>query len=106
MRPMDESTRNTVATFLEHLADEAAWNPELWKRCHELVLANSDNELLEYVHDDIVHYSGEFRSRNIFGFRVNPDRVQLERYRQEFRDIARALRSSMSLSEAKKKYDL
>jgi len=43
---------------------------------------------------------------NILGFRVKPDRFELEQYRQEFRDIAAALRSSMSLSEAKKKYGL
>jgi hypothetical protein len=48
----------------------------------------------------------EFHSRNIFGFRVGPDRNQLEHYRQEFRDIAAALWSSMSLADAKKKYEL
>jgi len=106
MCPMDDATRRKAAECLEHLADQTVWNPELWERCHELVQANLDNELLEYIYDDVVHYSGEFHSRNIFGFHVEPGRYQLEHYRQEFRDIATALRSSMSLSEAKKKYDL
>ena len=99
---MDDRIRNEVAESLEHLADQPAWNPELWWRCHDLVKANWDDELLEYVYDDIVHYSGLFHSRNIFGFRVKPDRYQLRRYRQEFRDIATCLRSRMSLSDAKK----
>jgi hypothetical protein len=67
---MDETTRKEVAECLEQLADQAVWNPELWQRCYDLVKANWDNELLKYVHDDVIHYSGEFHSRNIFGFGV------------------------------------
>jgi hypothetical protein len=103
---MDEATRNEVAACLEGLAGQEAWNPEVWQRCYELVKANCENELLEYVHDDVIHYSGLFHSRNILGFRVKPDRHQLENYRYEFRSIAAALRSSMPLSEAEKKYGL
>ena len=103
---MDEITRNEVASSLERLADAERWNSDLWKRCHELVKANWEDELLAYVYDDVVHYSGAFHSRNIVGFRVKPGRYQLEHYRQEFRDIAAALRSSMSLGEAKKRYGL
>jgi len=44
---MDEATRNEAAKCLERLADEAEWNPDLHKRCYELVGANSDNELLK-----------------------------------------------------------
>ena len=73
---------------------------------HDLVKANWDNELLEYVYDDIIHYSGEFHHRNILGFRAKPDRYQLAQYRQEFRDIAEALRTGLPLREAKKKYEL
>lgn len=103
---MDQATRNEVAECLERLADQAEWNPDLHKRCYDLATANWDDELLKYVHDDLIHYDGEFHSRNILGFRVKPGRYQLERYRREFRGIASALRSSMSLSEAKKKYEL
>ena len=103
---MDDSTRNVVAESLEQLAEQATWSPELWQCCYDLVSGNWDNELLKYVHDDVIHYSGMFPSRNIFGFRVKPDRKELEHYRQEFRDIAAALRSSMSLAEAKQKYEL
>jgi len=106
MQLVDETTRNTVAKCLEQLADQMVWSSELWQRCHDLVQANWDNELLKYVYDDLIHYSGEFHSRNILGFRTKPNRYQLQHYRQEFRDIATALRASMPLSEAKKKYEL
>jgi hypothetical protein len=89
---------------LDELADEKQWNPELWQRCHDLVRAHDDNELLSYIHDDIIHYSGEFHSVNLLGFRVKPDRGQMENYRLEFRGIASALREHLSLNEAKKKY--
>jgi hypothetical protein len=103
---MEDGPRNEVAECLERLADQQVWNPELWQRCYDLVRANWDNELLGYVYDEVVHYSGVFHSYNIFGFRVKPDRYQLENYRYEFRSIAAALRSSLSLSEAKSKYGL
>jgi hypothetical protein len=47
---MDDGIRNEVAECLERLADQQVWNPELWQQCYELVHANWDNELLEYVH--------------------------------------------------------
>ena len=84
---MDEATRNEAAKCLERLADEAEWNPDLHKRCYELVGANWDNELLKYIHDDLIHYEGVFHSRNILGFRVKPDRHELDDYRHEFRGI-------------------
>ena len=68
--------------------------------------ANWENELLTYVYDDLVHYSGIFRSHNLLGLHVKPNRGELEHYRQEFRDIATALRSGLSLSEAKQKFEL
>ncbi len=106
---MDGATRNEVAESLERLADQPTWNPDVWQRCHDLVKANWDNELLEYVYDDIIHYDGLFHMRTIFGwilgFRAKPNRYELEQYRQEFRDIASALRSGLSLNEAKRKYE-
>jgi hypothetical protein len=57
---MDDVTRREVAESLESLAEQASWNPELCQRCYDLVRANSDNELLGCVLDDLIHYSGEF----------------------------------------------
>jgi hypothetical protein len=69
---MDQATRNEVAECLEQLADQAEWNRDLHKRCYDLVTTNWDNELLKYVHDDLIHYDGDFHSCNILGFRVKP----------------------------------
>ncbi|MCU1311415.1 MAG: hypothetical protein JWO20_2540 [Candidatus Angelobacter sp.] len=103
---MDESTRAEIADKLESLASQQVWNPEVWQQCHDAVRGNWDHELLAYVYDDVIHYSGLFHARNIFGFRVKPERYQLAQYRQEFRDIATALRQRMSLDDAKQKYEL
>jgi len=101
---MEDATRNEIADRLDQLADQQQWNPELWQRCYDLVGAHHDNELLAYIHDDLIHYSGEFHSLNLLGFRVKPDKYQMENYREEFRGIASALRERLSLNEAKKKY--
>jgi hypothetical protein len=103
---MDESTRIQVARCLEVLADQETWNPEIWQRCYDLVGASLDSPLVAYVYDDVIHYSGLFHSRNIFSFRVRPNRSELADYRQEFRDVSSALRDSISLGEAKRKYGL
>jgi hypothetical protein len=103
---MDDATRNAIANCLENLANQETWNPALWQQCYDLVSANHEDELLAYVHDDLIHYSGEFHSHNIIGFRTKPDRDQLDQYRQEFRDIAASLRAGLSLPAAQKKYGL
>jgi|SRR5271156_1273880 len=104
---MNDETRCHVADCLENLASQDSWNSDAWRQCYDLVSANMDrDELLGYVHDDIIHYDGLFHSRNILGFRVKPNHSQLEQYRQEFRDIARSLRSHLSLHDAQKKYGL
>lgn len=103
---MDDATRSLISRQLDNLAYRQEWNENAWWECHDLVKANWDDKLLAYVYDDIVHYSGVFHSRNIFGFRVKPDHCEFEQYRQEFRDIAAALRARMSLEDATKVYDL
>jgi hypothetical protein len=89
---MEDATRNEIADRLDELADQQEWNPELWQRCYALVGAHHDNELLAYIHDDLVHYSGEFHSVNLLGFQTKPARYEMENYRQEFRGVASALR--------------
>jgi len=70
---IEDATRREIAERLDELADQQQWNPELWKRCYELVGAHHDNELLSYIHDDLIHYSGMFHSRKLLGFRVKPN---------------------------------
>jgi hypothetical protein len=96
---MDDVSRSEIANSLERLADQVDWNPELWQRCHDLVQHHRDDELLGYVYDEIVHYSGVFHSPNVFGLRVRPRRNQLELYRKELRVIANAVRLHLPLSQ-------
>jgi hypothetical protein len=103
---MDEKTKGEVADSLIKLADQPEWNMEAWERCYQLVAANCENELLQYVYDDLIHYSGVFRSHNLLGFRVKAETFELESYQQEFRDIATALRDGLSLPEARQKFEL
>ena len=96
---MDDATRNEIAECLEHLAAQPAWNAELWQRCYDLVTANLNDELLGYIHDDLIHYTG----RPLFS--SEPRTTDLQRFSQEFRDIAGALRSRMSVTDFKKHYE-
>jgi hypothetical protein len=98
MAVMDDATRNEIAECLERLAAQPAWNAELWQRCYDLVSANMNDELLAYIHDDLIHYSGHSL------FRSEPRPADLQCFSQEFRDIAGALRSRMSLTDFKKYY--
>jgi hypothetical protein len=96
---MDDATRHEVATCLERLAAEPKWNADLWQRCYDLVRANWDDELLAYLQDDLIHYSGKPL------FRSEPRPADLQRYSQEFLDFASAIRARMPLAEFKRQYE-
>jgi hypothetical protein len=105
---MNERTRNAVAEALEDLASQVSWNSDVWQHGYDLVKANWENELLAYVHDDLIHYDGLFHhSGNLLGlFHMKPDPHPLNEYRHKFRSIAAALRAGLSLPTAKKQFDL
>jgi len=100
MAVMDDATRNEIAECLEQLAAQPAWNAELWQHCYHLVAANLNDELLACIHDDLIHYTGGPL------FRSEPRPADLQSFSQEFRDIAGALRSRMSVTDFKKRYEL
>jgi hypothetical protein len=99
MHGMDEATRNEIADCLDQLAAQSSWNEDLWQRCYDLVMASWDDELVEYVYDDLIHCSG----RPIFSSEPRP--AYLQTYSEGFRNFAAALRSNMSLAEFKKQYE-
>ncbi len=101
---MEDATRNEIADAFAELAGQQQWNPQLWQRCYDFVGAHRDNELLAYIEDDLIHYSGLFHAHNLLGFRVKPNRDQLDNYQHDFRGIASSLREGLSLGEAEKKY--
>ncbi|MGA8037578.1 MAG: hypothetical protein WA823_21380 [Candidatus Acidiferrales bacterium] len=94
-----------MAKALDELASQEAWDAFVWQACFDLVAANADcDPLLNSVYDDVIHFSGVIRTRNILGFRVKPDTRELEEYRKEFRDVAAWLRAHLSLKVAQGKY--
>jgi len=95
---MNDATRNEIAVCLEELAAQDRWNGDLWQRCYDLVGANADDELLAYLHDDLIHYTG----RPLFSSEPRPSDLQI--HAQEFRDFAAAIRSGMSLAHFKELY--
>jgi hypothetical protein len=97
---LDDVKRIEIAKALEALAAQDAWSADVWQRCYDLVGANADeDDLLGYVHDDLIHYTGKRF------FRSAPLPKDFNPYRQEFRDVATALRARMSLADYKKNYE-
>ncbi len=97
---LDDATRIDIAKSLEDLAAQDEWNPDAWQRCYGLVAGNMNHdELCEYVHDDLIHYTGTPL------FRSAPRPKDFGPYRQEFRDVAAALRARMSLADYRNKYE-
>jgi len=91
---LDDATRIEIAKSPEDLAAQDEWNPDAWQRCYDLVAGNMNNdELCGYVHDDLIHYTGTSL------FRSAPRPKDFGPHRQEFREVAAALRSRMSLVE-------
>ncbi len=97
---LGDAKRIEIAKSLEDLAAQNAWNKDVWQRCYDLVGANLDqDDLVAYVHDDLIHYTGKPL------WSSEPRAKDFEPYRQQFRDIALALRSRMSLADYKKNYE-
>ena len=103
---MNEAARNAVAEALESLASQESWNSAVWQRCFNLVTANWHDELMEFVHHDLILYDDVFHPRHILGFQLKSDPHRVDEYRQEFRAVAAALRAHMSLTEAKEQLGL
>ena len=97
---MNDATRDQIAEALETLAAQPVWNDEVWKHCYELVSANMNDALVAYVHDDLIHCS----ATSLFSFRNPPRHPNFDNYKQESRDVAKTLRTRMSLAEAQEKF--
>lgn len=98
---MKEITRNEVADLLTALAEKRDWDHKTWKRCHELIQANLDHEVLQSFYHDFLDYPGLFNLRMAFGtstkvvvMRVEPNPSRLEEVRQRFTGVARGLRTT------------
>jgi hypothetical protein len=97
---LDEAKRMEIAKSLDDLAPQDTWSADVWQQCFDLVTANmNEDDLLGYVLDDLIHYTGTRL------FRWAPMAKDFSRYRPEFRDVATALRSGMSLADYRKNYE-
>ena len=97
---MDDQLRDRISDSLEKLAAQDEWNSIVWQSCHDLILANIDlDPLLGYVYDDLIHYTG----RQLFS--RTPKSSDLNQYRQDFRDIALALRRHMTIADFKNQHE-
>jgi hypothetical protein len=97
---LDDATRIAIAKSLDDLAAQDVWNADTWQRCYDLAGANMKlDDLVAYVHDDLTHYTGTPL------FRSAPRPKDFEPYRQQFRDVASALRARMSFADYKKNYE-
>lgn len=63
---MDDAERQEIADLLTTLAEKREWDHKTWKRCHELVKANLDNELLDSFYPDFLSYPGLFNLVHLF----------------------------------------
>ena len=48
-----------IAKSLDDLAPQDTWSADVWQQCFDLVTANmNEDDLLGYVLDDLIHYTG------------------------------------------------
>ena len=96
---MDDADRKEIADLLTTLAEKREWDHKTWERCHELVKANLDNELLDSFYRDFLSYPGLFNLRftsfqptrvSVMGVEPNP--TLFEEMRTQFAGVAAALR--------------
>ena len=100
---MDDETRRQIAMRLETLVELQAWDDDVWQSCYDLVKANMDDKLVSYVHDDLIHCSAT--PIQLFRFGHTRKHPLFGNYKQEFRDIAAALRAGLSLQQYRDKYE-
>ncbi len=97
---LEDAKRLEIAKSLDDLAAEDVWSADVWQRCYDLVSANvNHDELLGYVHDDLIHYTGKRL------FRAVPIAKDFNPFRQEFRDVAAALRAGASLADYERNHE-
>ena len=99
---MKDSTGQEIADLLIALSEKQDWDHKTWKRCHELIQANLNEEVLNSFYQDFLTYPGiyNFRAFDYSGplrvvqvMPVEPNPVALEEVRREFMRVAALLRT-------------
>lgn len=97
---MTFSTRKEIAELLTVLSGNQDWDQKTWERCHELVAANLDDELLDSFYLDFLRYPSLFNLRFIAPLRptkvsvfpIQPNSTTLKELCSQFLRVATALR--------------
>lgn len=97
--PSDKAIRIALADTLSAIADAEGWDDELWKRFNDLLRQTEVDELLDFAHDELNHYSGEFNSFNLLGTKMKPNKNRVTDYKETFKDMANAIRKGTSWEE-------
>jgi hypothetical protein len=93
-----DRVRLQIAETLDAIADFDGWNDELFTNFTDLVKQIGEDDLVWRAQEELIHYSGEFTSYNIFFQRVGPDRGRVDEYKRILRSIAQALRAGKTLA--------
>lgn len=97
-----ERLRSEIAAVLDAVASHTGWSDELWSQFRALLERAEVDGILAYADEELIHYSGEFNSRNLLGFRAKPDEIHVRGYKSEFRELAKAIRSGTTWDEYKR----
>jgi hypothetical protein len=100
--PDQERLRLEIAATLDAIAAHKGWSDDLWSQFNSLLKRSDVDGILAYAREELIHYSGEFNSTNLLGFRVKPDENQVTNYKDEFRQLADAIRSGTTWVEYKR----
>ncbi len=97
-----DTVRLRIADVLEGIANAPGWPQDLWEQFQQLIKSTEVDGLLAYADEEFIHYSGEYNSRNILLIRAKPDQIQVRQYKEEFLNIAVALRNGTSWTDYKR----
>jgi hypothetical protein len=91
-----------IAAVLDAIASHSGWSDELWSKFNASLGQSEVDGILAHAFEELVHYSGQFNSRNLLMIRVEPDEIQVRGYKSEFRQIAAAIRCGTTWDEYKR----
>jgi hypothetical protein len=97
-RTTDPDLRD-AADILEAIAEFEGWSSELFDRFEALTVKSEADDLLSEAREELIDYSGEFSSYNIFFQKTKPDAGRVSEYKRIFRSIADALRNGKTFEE-------
>jgi len=94
--------RLEIADTLDSIAAYSGWSDDLSRHFDDLLELVYVDGLLAHAAEELIHYSGQFNAMNLLGFRVKPDKSQVESFKDEFRQVAEAIRTGTSWEEYKR----